>query len=274
MSFFSKIGHALSHVGHQIAHGAEVVAHGVVHGVEDVGKAVANAVRTGGRILGHIENVVEAPLRFVVGGVAHAIGDLIGVHMRNLTKPEKDLLRPIFQHSLPLDRILITSISGKDGRAFTIPGSMVVVLANLIPVVGQIISLAGLIEHLQDKYLINVGKGAYDHLIGSSYDNSFHEKAGSLLVHEATHAWQGHNFAFSWWYVFNSLYNQIRCGSRAYDVDESKRQQWTTYGVEQQATLIEHWFSRGSSASDTAFPYLQDNIRKGKPFGRTNSLPH
>jgi hypothetical protein len=275
-SFFKHVGHDIAHgaevVGHGIVHGAEVVGHGIVHGAEDAARAVAKAIQAGGKILGRVEDIVGAPLRFVVGGVAHAIGDLIGIHMRSLTKDEKDLLRPVFQHTLPLDKILITSISGKDGRAFTIPGSMVVSLSALIPVVGHVLALAGLIEHLQDRFLINVGGDAYKRLIPSAYDGKQGEKAGSLLVHESTHVWQGYNAAFSWWYVFNSLYNQARCGSHAYDVDESHRKQWTGYGVEQQATVVERWFSRGSKTTDDLFPYVQDNIRKGKPFGRTSSL--
>src|SRR5262249_51109429 len=119
-------------------------------------------------------------------------------------------------------------------------------------------------------YLINVGKAAYNNLMPSPYDTARGEKAGSLLIHESTHVWQGHNAAFSWGYVFNSLYNQIKCGSHAYDVDFVKLKQWDSYGVEQQATLVEHWFSDGSLVTDHLYPFVRDNVRTGHPKAHTN----
>lgn len=255
---------------HGIEHAAEDVGKAIGHTIEDVGKAIAKAAATGGKVLGKVVDEIGKPVKYVVDGVAHALGDLVGIHMRSLTTKERAVLAGVFGKSLPLDRILITSIGGKDGRAFTIPGSMVPALAWVIPGVGPLITLGSLIEHLQDKYLINVGKTQFGAMLPSEYDGKAKERSGSLLVHEATHVWQGTHAAFSWQYVFNSLYFQIKCGSHAYDVDEKRLQTWNKYGVEQQAHLVENWYNRGSSITDVDYPFIRDNIRPGKPNAATS----
>jgi hypothetical protein len=241
---------------------------GALDTLSDVVSAIADAVKSGAKIAGTVLAPVGDAIKYVVNGVAYELGDLVGIHMRSLTQAERDVLRNVFQGSLPVDKILVTSIPGKDGRAFTIPGSMVVALAPIIPVIGPLITLAGLIEDLQDKYLINVGS-QYGSLLPSSYDFQTMERSGSLLVHESTHVWQGIHSAFSWWYVFNSLYSQYKCGQHAYDVDEAHLTTWSDYGVEQQAHLVENWYSRGSKTTDTNYPFIRDNIRPGKPSAKT-----
>jgi hypothetical protein len=265
--------HSVSRFAHQVEHGLSNFAHEVEHTVSnaahDAIRGIRHAIAAGGKILGKIEHGVGSALHYVVGGIAHAVGDLIGLHMRPLTAHERSILMPIFDHTLPYDRILLTSIAGKDGRAFTVPGSMVLTISALIPVFGPLIALGGLIEHLQDKFLMNVGKTAYMGMIPAPYDGAMGEMAGSELVHESTHVWQGHNGAFSWGYVFNSLYYQAKCGSNAYHVDESHLGQWDNYNVEQQGSIVEHWYSRGSSQTDRLYPYVRDNIRTGHPGAQT-----
>jgi hypothetical protein len=146
---------------------------------------------------------------------------------------------------------------------------MVTALSAIIPGIGPLIALGSLIEHLQDKYLMNVGAQQYRRLLPSEYDNRTSERSGSLLVHESTHVWQGVHSGFSWWYVFNSLYNQVKCGQKAYDVDETHLQTWANYGVEQQAHLVENWYSRGSLTSDSNWPFIRDNVRPGRPSATT-----
>lgn len=235
---------------------------------DDVESAIADAVRTGGTVLGTVVDAVGSSIKYVVDGVAYELGDLIGINMRSLTNAERGVLRGVFQNSLPVDKILVTSIPGKDGRAFTLPGTLVTAMVSIIPGIGPLIALGSLIEDLQDKYLINVGD-MYQSMLPSNYDNQRAERSGSLLVHESTHVWQGYNSGFSWWYVFNSLYNQIKCGSHAYDVDETHLQTWSSYGVEQQAHLVENWYSRGSSTTDSNYPFIRDNIRPGRPSAQT-----
>jgi hypothetical protein len=262
MSWFSNVFKSIEHAVSNVGKAFE-------HAVGDAAKAVANAVRTGGKVLGKVVQVLGAPVQIVVDGIVHEIGNLTGIHVRSLTQAERNVLLSVFGNSLPVDKILLTTISGKNGRGFTIPGSMIPALSGIIPGIGPLIALGSLIEHLQDKYLINVGKTQYMAMLPSNYDIGFQERSGSLLVHEATHVWQGVHSAFPWWYVFNSLYYQLECGQHAYDVDESRLQTWSNYHVEQQAHLVENWYSRGSNPSDVNYPFIRDNIRPGKPGAQT-----
>jgi hypothetical protein len=243
---------------------------GALNDLEDVVSAIEDAVKDGLQVAGTVLSPIGSAISYVVNGVVYDLYDLIGIHMRSLTWIERDIVQGVFWDSVPPDKILITSIPGKDGRPFTIPGSMVIALAPLVPVLGEVVALSGLLLHLQDKFLINVGS-MYSNasLYPSVYDTNKSEKAGSMVIHESTHVWQGIHSAFSWWYVFNSLYNQITCGDAAYDVDEKNLKTFSTYNVEQQAHLIEDWYSRGSLTTDVCYPYVRDNIRPGKPTAMT-----
>jgi hypothetical protein len=70
-------------------------------------------------------------------------------------------------------------------------------------------------------------------------------------------------------YIFNSLYEQAENGQTAYSVDEKHLKSWDTYGVEQQAVLVEKWFSEGSSTTDGKYGYIQSNIRPARPWAQT-----
>jgi hypothetical protein len=243
---------------------------GALNDLESVVNAIEDAVKAGLQVAGDVVAPIGSAISYVVNGVVYDLYDLIGVHMRSLTWIERDIVQSVFWNSVPPDKILITSIPGKDGRPFTIPGSMVIALAPIVPVLGEVVALSGLLLHLEDKFLINVGSMYGDApLYPSAYDTNKGEKAGSMVIHESTHVWQGIHSAFSWWYVFNSLYNQIKCGDHAYDVDEKNLKNWGSYGVEQQAHLIEDWYSRGSLTTDVCYPYVRDNIRPGKPAAQT-----
>jgi len=243
---------------------------GALNSLGDVLNAIENAVETGGQVLGTVLDPIGAGFQYVINGVAYDLFDLVGIHMRSLTNDERNAVRGVFQISVPLDKILVTSIPGKDGRPFTLPGSLVVSFSPFIPGLGPLLTLSSLILNLQDKYLINVGSMYSDQsLLPSKYDTNKQERPGSMLVHETTHVWQGVNSAFSWWYVFDSLYNQALEGSHAYDVDETHLQTWDTYGVEQQAHLVEDWYSRGSQFNDVCYPFIRDNIRPARPWATT-----
>lgn len=243
---------------------------GALDSLGDVVSAIEDAVKSGAKIAGTVIEPIGEGIQYVVNGVAYKLADLVGIHMRKLTLSERAVLSGVFQNAVPLDKVLVTSIPGKDGRPFTIPGSMVTTLSLLIPVLGPLVTLESLMLNLLDKYLINVG-GMYSDkaLLPSTYDTNKRERAGSMLVHETTHVWQGVHSAFSWWYVFQSLYTQAQEGSHAYDVDESHLQTWNRYGVEQQAHLVEDWFTRGSLTTDVCYPFIRDNVRPGKPNAET-----
>ena len=38
---------------------------------------------------------------------------------------------------------------------------------------------------------------------------------------------------------------------------------WDSFGVEEQAQIVEDWFKNGLKSSDPRFHYIRDNIREG-----------
>jgi hypothetical protein len=271
------------HIGRGIIREAEHIGHGISHEAQFVGHGFATLGRDLLRGAKKIERVVASDVskavHVVVDGVEHAIGDLIGVHMRSPTNAEWRVIHEVFGGMVPpQDRILITSVAGLHGRPFTIPGSLVMGgaagIGEFVPVLGQIVLIAGLLEHLWDKYLLNMGPAGYKNVL-SFWNTDFTNdvtggpgRAGSTFVHEMTHVWQGYHKTFSWWYIFDSLYNQACCGSKAYQYTVGKN--WAEYNVEQQAHIVEDWWCNGAVVGSPWYRYMVSNIWTGS--ATTNSI--
>jgi hypothetical protein len=174
--------------------------------------------------------------------------------IRVMNGAEYGIVSRVFGSTLPYKfRIWITNAAGKDGRGFTIPTSLVATILS-IPVTGFFGGVIGgyVGSALNLAYLINVGD-EYDKLSGNNQ---------RLLVHETTHVWQGKNSTFSQSYVYNSIINQHLKGQGAYTYTAG--QDWSSYNVEQQASIVEDWFSQGENKSNNLFPYIRDYVRQGK----------
>ena len=77
------------------------------------------------------------------------------------------------------------------------------------------------------------------------------------LIHELTHVWQGYTSNLAWGYTLNSLFSQMVCkDAYAYTLGDD----WRLYNVEQQASIVEHWYMRGRATDDRAFRYIRDDI--------------
>jgi hypothetical protein len=187
--------------------------------------------------------------------------------IRFMDPAEYALVTRVFGDTLPFrHRILITDAAGLDGRAFTIPTTLIGEVLSMSPALffgalGVPMACSGLaVGYLASSavnlaYLINVGR-AYAH--GSLATGPI----ASLLVHETTHVWQGKNSTFAVSYVFNSLYNQCTLGSlNAYPY--SPGHDWHSYNVEQQASIVEDWYTAGEPTSGDLYPYIINNVRKG-----------
>lgn len=179
--------------------------------------------------------------------------------IRWMSDPEYKIVSDVFQDTIPYKiRILITNAAGEDGRPFTIPTSLIPTILGMSQgaftlnvaeflgsaaggYIGSIINLA---------YLINAGD-EYDSLVTTSQDT---------LVHETTHVWQGKNSTFALSYVFNSIYSQCTLAN-AYAY--SPGQPWKSYNVEQQASIVEDWYTGGESTTSNLYPYITNNVRKG-----------
>lgn len=173
--------------------------------------------------------------------------------MRLVSDAEYRIVTGVFGPTLPVrQRILVTDAAGLDGRAFTIPTSLLTTVFGINPALLAI-SIAG-------GYLGSVANAAYLINAGADY-NALATTEQALLVHEMTHVWQGHNSTFALSYVFSSLLNQGLHGAGAYGYTAGKA--WSSYNAEQQATIVEDWFSTGHSTSSPLYPYISDHIRKG-----------
>ena len=184
-------------------------------------------------------------------------GIKIPTEIRPMTWGEYNLLTGRVYGSTLLARwrILITNGAGIDGRAFCIPTSLISTL-GATTAAGFLGLLAGyLTSFINVGYLMNVG-GAYQKSLnlGSQRDKN-------LLVHETAHVWQGHNSKLSLTYVFKSCIDQCTL-SNAYNYQIG--QDWHSYGVEQQAQIIEDWFDKGELRSGDLWNYIENYVRKGK----------
>jgi hypothetical protein len=171
---------------------------------------------------------------------------------RFMSSVEYELVTRVIGNNLPNRRlIIITNGLGLGGAAFTIPTSLwkTIAATAALGVLGPFIGYASSYDNLG--YLMNVGTTADL----TTYDPK-------LLVHETMHVWQGYISLFSQSYVFNSATNQCLSGQAAYNFTPG--QNWHSYNVEQQASIVEQWFVNGESTSDVLFPYVRDFVRKGK----------
>jgi hypothetical protein len=181
------------------------------------------------------------------------MGDIqLPTKIRKMTTTEYDIVTRVMGDTLPYRfRIWITDAAGVDGRAFTIPTSLISTILNM-PATGFLAGITG-------GYLGSLVNLAYLINVGNKYDTLASTHKG-LLVHETTHVWQGKNSVFALSYVFNSIYNQCLKGNAyAYTAGQS----WSSYNVEQQASIVEDWFLGGEKETSNLFPYIRDHVRKG-----------
>jgi hypothetical protein len=184
------------------------------------------------------------------------MGIQIPTRVRFMNRSEYALVKRVMGNTLPWRRqIIMTNGAGESGRAFTIPISFASAVfgSAIAPLLAPII--------LAQSYLTSVVNAGFLMNVGTHYnDMSVHNP--TLLVHETMHAWQGHNSLFAQSYVYNSAINQCISGGSAYNFTPG--QNWHSYNVEQQASIVEKWFANGESTTDVLFPYVRDYVRQGK----------
>ena len=264
--------------------GGSKAADQAVHAAED---AAAYTIET-------LENGVKV---IVKGGVIifDALGDAAKalfnvaqgvVAFRPLRPSELRIARAVFGESLPLDRVVVSSLSGLGGRPFTIPGTMLMGAGLKVPGLQPILELWWFVRGLQNKYILFLGADGYNHPFNWARDKGdktylpagalVKHRDGATLIHELTHVWEGHYGSMPWGYVFGSLWKQCACiptGGSAYAVTAGS--QWNSYGPEQQARLIESYYilTGGGPVMDPVAQqyedYVTSNIRTGQPNATT-----
>ncbi len=226
-------------------------------GEQAVGKIVDAAGDATDKVVGKAQDVVDGVVQEGRKGV-----DAVGVELnkargiasggidgltspappyaeRLLTDAEKDLARKVFEETLPYGAIYLSNGLGLQQRAYTIPHPL----------------------HL-GAYVIHIGPDAFPNATDSSVV-MLGQTVDAVFIHELTHVWQGSNRRHAFDYIFDSVYNQIRFGSHAYDLnqDDVGTKSWGKFNAEQQAMIVENWYAAGMSESDAAFTYIKNNIR-------------
>ncbi len=181
--------------------------------------------------------------------VANKVDQVIPDNIRNLTPAEIWQINQVFGNSLSAGSLRITDGSG------AIPNT-----AWCSPSLTE-----------PGVYWLNVGPDNYGRNLGG-------ERRG-LLIHEATHAWQGFFGLLPVSYMVGSVYCQadawLQTGnnSNAYSYSEDNQLQFYEYNVEQQASIVGGWGSPGNSnVTDWRFRYIRDNIRPGLPNGESSPI--
>jgi hypothetical protein len=178
-------------------------------------------------------------------------------NVRHLAEGEKQVALPVFNYSIPYEKILISDGLGGGDREFTMPTS--VPTSRLFNVSSD-----------DGKYVIHAGDGYFGM-------TKLREERNTL-IHELTHVWQGEHWSSPYW--VNSAGMQAAWGlaggldkiagydsdgkpSGAYSYDRVDLWDWDDYHAEQQAQIVEDWFKNGMKKNpdeDFRFYYVQRHI--------------
>jgi hypothetical protein len=189
---------------------------------------------------------------------------------------EIGLARNVFKDTLPYDKIYIVDyhLLFNDGVAVT--------LAEPVD------KGTPMFKDFEVNYFIYWGSGVFAQGADSHLTLNG-RKVRTTFIHELTHVWQGHNSFSPFTYMLQSAGAQGRAirehgdRNRAYYYDPNNLRDWSSYNVEEQASIVEDWFSdsdkqrgdgftvRGGrmSPTDPRFPYIERNIR-----ARDHSAPY
>jgi hypothetical protein len=215
---------------------------GVLQGV--ISTALNNPAATAGSLFVFGPGIV---IPAIAAGIANA------PRHRDLSSDEIVFASKVFGDTLPTDRIVLTDMSGLNGRGFTFP-------------------------NIDNTILLNIGP-AYDDPIHYSTGKTYATQ-GQLFIHELTHAWQiAHGWFVAGW-ICSALDAQIIQGQSAYNVGPAGPP-YGDFGIEAQAVIVDRWFGQyasgwqtvddvdnklksSSAVADPYFGYIANNIRLGQ----------
>ena len=154
---------------------------------------------------------------------------------RPLFPAEQALAFRVFKATLPYGKIFISPLIGLSNQPFT---------TTIPPLIADLGAIG---------YSINVGM--------NGFRRGMDTVDPATLIHELTHVWQGAHRLISSQFMWESIAHQavgwIR-GTDPYTYVPGKS--WSSYNVEQQASIVEDWFKGGESTSDPLYRYIRDDI--------------
>jgi hypothetical protein len=154
----------------------------------------------------------------------------LGSASRKLSDPERALASVVFGTTLPSwDRILLDDGLGIGDRPYTLDGPGFLVM-------------------------IHIGPVAYPDCTSTAVWQF--QRIDATFIHEMTHVWQ---YDKGYMVKLSSLWAQGPGSGYSYSTGQS----WDDYNVEQQASLVEHWYAAGMSTRDDEFQYVDKVVRKG-----------
>ena len=165
---------------------------------------------------------------------------------RHLDEDEVSLAFQVYMHSIRYGRVLVSDGLGMSDRPFTLP--TYARLPGFSAPIGE------------GDFVMHVGPGAFEGMTGTP------ENRGTL-IHELKHVWSGQRGDAA--FLAAGL-NQLSDDAYSYDHDRLKPD-LDDYGEEQQAQIVEDWFSDGmqtydpqTNKGDLRFYYIQTAIRGQK----------
>lgn len=165
---------------------------------------------------------------------------------RPLKQSEIEFARQVFEDKLPYGKVHIASyyLPGNDGVPVTLAS-----VSSIIPVSS--------LRH----YTIYFGPEVFE-------KGADRPGVRDTFIHELTHVWQGYHSGLGWEYMVQSMIAQghavLTQGDRNRAYDYKPGRPWDSYNVEQQALLVQHWFSNGMRPDDERYTYIANNIRAGQ----------
>jgi hypothetical protein len=204
---------------------------------------VDEVVKGGRKGVDAVSDELSKARGFASGGISGFTKPSPPYAERFLTDAEKNLARQVFEETLPYGAIYLSNALGLERRAYTIPHPL----------------------HF-GSYVIHIGPDAFPDATDSAVV-MLGQTVDAVFIHELTHVWQGVNRRHAFDYVLDSVYNQLRFGSAAYELnqDDVGRKKWSEFNAEQQAMIVENWYVGGMLESDAGFTYIRDNIRARTP---------
>jgi hypothetical protein len=239
------------------------VADDVVEGIENVADGLADAAESlfegaaplAGILVSGAAIFIAGPTYVVPAFLAGAGGAALLIRHRPMSHDERVFAEAVYGNTLPSnDRIVLTNLSGLGGAKFVVPS-------------------------VNGRILVNLGPTCYDHPL--TYTDDHYPGEGKVFIHELAHVWQIHHDRYLP-RVCERIAGEVTGAD--YKPPANLQSPWPALSLEQEATVLDEWFSPSTRGPDAAlllgrmnlahpyFPYINEVVRKGDIPERVNGF--